>query len=160
MIKGEVINGVEVARRLSDNTGKLRMGLVNAISRLALTLQRNVKADKLSGQVLNVRTGRLRRSINVRLDTSVDDKPAGYVGTNLKYARPHEYGFHGLVTVREHLRTQTKAWGKPITPVEVTVASHPMKVNLPERSFLRSALADMGDDIKKELRGAVTEAIK
>jgi hypothetical protein len=45
------------------------------------------------------------------------------VGTNVEYARPHEYGFNGTVTVKEHLRLVKKAFGKSLkTPKEVAHA--------------------------------------
>ena len=47
-------------------------GNARAVARLGLELQRKVQAEKLSGQVLKVRTGSLRSSIN----TKVTDTPS------------------------------------------------------------------------------------
>jgi hypothetical protein len=62
------------------------------------------------------------------------------------------------VMVKEHLRMQTVAWGRPINPIEVSVRAHSMRMNLPEKSFLRSSLADMHDEIIAALELAVNGA--
>lgn len=160
MIEGKLLGGEKLQQKAKGWGPKFRTGLSTTIKRLTLTLLANVKSGKLSGQVLNVRTGRLRRSINQRIVGEDSDVIQGIVGTNLVYARPHEYGFHGSVPVKAHMRTIKQAFGKSITPVQVQVGSYSMNMNLPERSFLRSALADMEPEIKSQLRNAVTEAIK
>ncbi len=160
MIKGEILGHKEVARYLSDSSGKLTSNVSKSISRLVLLLQRRVKMDKLSGQALKVRSGRLRRSINTRLEGVNTQMVTGYVGTNVSYARAHEYGFTGQVNVKQSLRMQTMAWGKAIEPQQVTVRAHSRNVVLPERSFLRSALSELDGEIQRELKGAVTGAIK
>lgn len=160
MIGTYLTGDAEVIRKVDELGSRMRKELRGGIGRLALKLQNKVKTDKLSGQVLNVRTGRLRRSINQAV-IDEGEKVTGVVSTAVKYAPPHEYGFSGVVTVREHLRMQTKAWGKAITPKQVTVRSHSAKMNLPARSFLRSALHDMDSagTIKVELEAAVARAL-
>lgn len=160
MISGEVTGDKEVARRFRALPDGVRGKVVDQVRRLTLLLQISVKKDKLSGQVLNVRTGTLRRSIDQQLLTGGDDI-TGIVSTNLKYARAHEYGFKEQVTVKEHLRLVKQAFGKPLkSPVWATVKSHSAKANLPERSFLRSALADMKPEIMAGLNKAVGDALK
>lgn len=151
MIKGELIGGEALELRARSFAPNILQRVTQLITRMTLTLLRNVKNDKLSGQVLNVRTGRLRRSINYRMEGENTTHVAGYVGTNVKYGRAQEYGFHGTVSVREHLRMQKKAFGKSIEPVEVTVRAHAMRLNLPERSFLRSALKDLEPELQAAL---------
>jgi len=110
--------------------------------------------------VLKVQSGRLKRSINQRVDGAGTDKVSGTVGTNLVYARPHEMGFSGIVNVKEHLQTRTQAFGRPISPIQVSIKAHKMKMNLPERSFLRSALADLEPKVDEELRNAANYIAK
>ncbi len=134
--------------------------VAQTIQRLTIMLQRSVIAGKLSGQVLKVRTGRLRRSVDqvvVRQGTSI----TGIVSTNVSYARAHEYGFNGTVNVKEHLRTITQAFGQPLkSPVTSTVHAHAMHMNIPEASFLRSALEDMTQQIRDELTAAAKAGAK
>lgn len=159
-LTADVVGSSQVIERIKRITPNVRSALEQKVQRLTIQLQIHVVADKLQGQVLNVRTGRLQRSINQALVKS-PDSVTGVVSTAVKYARPHEYGFTGNVNVREHLRTITQAFGKQLkSPVTSTVQAHTMKMNLPERSFLRSALADMREDIVTGIQQAAIEGAK
>jgi hypothetical protein len=76
----------------------------------------------------------------------------------VKYGRAHEYGFQGTVSVKEHLRTIKQAFGKTLaSPKTISVRGHSANVNLPERSFLRSALRELADAgvIRAEYESAI-----
>ncbi|MEY2864603.1 MAG: hypothetical protein RLY58_2310 [Pseudomonadota bacterium] len=152
------VDSADATEALRQLKQRIEKETAKTIGRLTLNLLTKVKRDKLSGQVLNVRTGRLRRSINQKV-TTVDGLVIGTVGTNVEYAAVHEYGFKGAVSVKEHLRTIKMAWGVPIPPQRITVSAHNRNMNLPMRSFLRSALSDMDAEIMTELRASVGRAI-
>jgi phage gpG-like protein len=158
MIAIEIIGDDRLVARLEAMPGRLHAGVARAVTRLGLALQRRVQAEKLSGQVLKVRTGSLRSSINTRIENTATAISA-VVGTNIAYGRVHEYGFDGTVQVRAHLRQITEAFGRPIAPTTVGMRAHSRHIRLPERSFLRSALAEMAPRIEAELREAVGAAI-
>lgn len=159
MIRFEVLGDNELTAALRRMTPALRRELQASIGRLALRLQTVVKGGKLSGQVLNVRTGRLRRSVDQRT-TATDQVVEGRVFTNVEYARGHEYGHRGRVGVRGHLRLVKQAFGKRIKqPRHVFVRPHAKQVNLPERSFLRSTLRDMQGLIESEVSQAVDRSM-
>ena len=169
---------------LSAFPERLATSVVRAMNRITIGLQARVKAEKLSGQVLHVRTGTLRRSINreVRASGSAG-MIEGIVGTNVEYAAAHEYGFDGTVTVRAHVRrisTKFKSEalqsqnGKAATIARwvgrsgknrfvkgyADVAAHARHMHLPERSFLRSALKEYEPVARIELQRALLEAFK
>lgn len=150
-ISGIVIGGEAATARFENFPARLRVELRTGIGRAALKVLVQAKEQKLSGQVLNVVTGRLRRSINVKITESATNVQ-GSVGTNVKYARVHEFGFDGIVTVREHLST-SKLGNR------FSVRSHQRKMHVPERSFLRSALADMAPQIREEFEAALQRAL-
>jgi hypothetical protein len=162
MLSAYLIGDAEVIRHLEGLPDRLRAELKVGIGRAALKLQREVVQQKLNGQVLKRRTGHLMNSVNQAVSESgtqiVGIVSAG--GPTVKYARAHEYGFSGTVTVKEHLRLQTMAFGRPMEPRQVTVKAHSMKMNLPERSFLRSALRDItaAGVIQTEIDGAISRA--
>lgn len=176
MISGTITGDKEVSRRLRALPDGIRSRVVDSIGKLSYRLELKVVREKLKGQVLKVRTGTLWHSINSRLLT---DKNAvvGVVSTNVGYGKAHEYGFSGPVTVKEHLRkirTQgkmslrsvkghdMKVWTKKrgaLTGGVATVAAHTRHVDLPERSFLRSALSDMRPEIMAELDRAIAEGV-
>ena len=147
MTTGVVIGSREVASRLGGMPARLRDELRREVSDLTHELEGYIKSEKLTGQVLNVQTGRLRRSLNSRI-TVAGDNITGTVGTNVEYARIHEYGG----TVKEHLRTITQAFGRPLKrPVVVKVHAY----TLPERSFMRSGLKDRRAHIEGRLAAAL-----
>jgi phage gpG-like protein len=161
VIKGEILGGPQTAKGLRDRAPRIMTGLERAIATLAIKLQRNIVTDKLQGQVLHVRSGRLQRSITQRPVDFGTAKPSAVVGTNVSYAKPHEFGFQGTVNVPEHLRMQKLAWGREMKDLrQVVVRAHPMRLNFPERSFMRSALAEMRPEILGQIARAVSDGAK
>lgn len=139
-----------------------RQRLIDTMGKVGFDIQQHVMTQKLSGQVLNRRTGRLRNSINSRVETGASSISAS-VGTGVQYAAAHEYGIQRNVVVTVHHRMQTMAWGKPMkNPREVLVNQHVAYMNLPERSFLRSSLQDKREveveRIRKSMQELVAEA--
>lgn len=158
MIGAFLIGDRETVARLEALPERLRNRLTARITALALKLEDHVKSDYLSGQVLNVKTGALRRSIHNSIQSGTSNV-TGIVGSySLPYARFWELGFQGTETVRAHLRQQTMAFGRPMTPKEVMVRQHTRDVNNPGRPFLKPALADMRDEIVAGIEGAIQEA--
>jgi phage gpG-like protein len=131
------------------------VALIHAsVARLGALLQRKVMGEKLTDQVLHVRTGRLRRSINLRLDDEGNQVTAS-VGTNVEYARVHELGFSGTVNVPQHSRkshmrrVEGKKKRKRIAAAEV-VRAHQRRMHIRPRPFLGPSLAEMAPAIQQE----------
>jgi phage gpG-like protein len=120
----------------------------------AIKLTNHIKSGKLSGQVLKVRTGRLRNSIH-NVNTENENGFKSIVKTDVKYAAVHEYGFSGSVSVKAHMRTIKQAFGKSIAPTTILIGGHSRSVNMPERSFMRSALNDIKDNLFRDINEAV-----
>ncbi len=175
MVIAELIGLPEVISKLKEIQINAPSAIVKAMKRLSLQLVRHVVQDKLTGQVLHVQTGKLRRSITLQIDENPNDITA-IVGTNTEYARIHEFGFNGTVSVKEHLRrtkasfnaarkigwskSMSKQLGREASMGAGTVRAHSMKMNMPERSFLRSALADMAPTIQETLQAAMAKALR
>ena len=160
-LSGEVIGSSQVVERIKSITPNVRTALQEKVQRLIIALQIHVVSDKLQGQVLNVRTGKLQRSVSQAMVPGRPDEIKGIVSASAKYAAAHEYGFHDTVNVKEHLRTIKEAFGKSLKePVTFTVHTHTANMNRPERSFLRSALDDQRDSIVQGLQEAAIEGAK
>jgi hypothetical protein len=101
--------------------------LVRRCRSLACELQRRLPPGTLSGRVLRVRTGILRSRENTRIE-EMPASAAMTVDANVRCTRPHNTAF-----------------------------AAPIRMNLPERQFHRSVLADMREAIIMELREAVLE---
>lgn len=159
-MSGRVIGADRLTKFFGALPEELKQRVEKSMGRMVLKLQARVMRAKLSGQVLNVRTGTLRRSIDQAVYRE-DQAIRGVVSTNVEYARAHEYGFSGTVTVKEHLRLVKQAFGKDLkTPKEVLVRAHPARVNLPERSFLRSALKELNPEFFEEMEKVAEEVTK
>ncbi|MEI8032777.1 MAG: phage virion morphogenesis protein [Chlorobiaceae bacterium] len=144
MITARFIKGENLEGKFRAAIPDLRSALQKTVMRLALQLTAKVKGEKLSGQVLKVRTGRLRRSIHPEWDF----KP-GYtgatVGTNVEYAAIHEYGLAVERAAFTNLRSRNQHAGRTI--------------QYKERSFLRSSLKEMTPDITAQLKRSVREEL-
>lgn len=160
MLKMEFIGGDVLVALLRAYGDKVQTAIVKSVARSALRLQSEVMERRLSGQVLNVRTGNLRRSIHQRV-TNTGSAVIGEVNTNVRYGMAHEYGFAGTVNVKASLRQVRQAFGRPLkSPRYVQVRAHSRNVRLPERSFLRTALRDLKPEIEADLRNSVKGALR
>jgi phage gpG-like protein len=159
MISAELLGGGRALDQLRALPDAANAGLARAIAKLGIALQSIVQQNKLSGEVLKVRSGALRSSIDVQIDKSAAGVTAT-VFSNLDYAAAQEYGFSGTVNVRTSLRMIKQVFGHPIASKTVSVRAHSRQMDLPARSFLQSALDDMAPnisaDIEDALRGAIT----
>ena len=152
----EVLNLDSWNQRLDNLTPRMRQALRIGIDRSTTLLLSYVKLAKLSGQVLNRRTGTLSRSINRRV-VDTPEGVEGTVGTNVEYARIHEFG--GTVTIKAHMARMTQVFGRKLaSPIQVFVQAH--AATYPQRSFLRSAYDDKKADIKAEMQMAVAQGVK
>jgi hypothetical protein len=163
MITAQIFGFEEVRAKLESVFPAARERLRQTTAKLAIDLQRHVVEDKLSGQVLKNRTGTLRRSINQHVEETADSV-TGIVGADMnaaRYARALEYGFQGTVQVRAHSRTITQAFGRQLASArEVAVSAHSMRMNLAERSYLRSSLRDMRQTILDAFAASLRDAVK
>jgi phage gpG-like protein len=156
---------VKMTVAVTGTTGGLIAGVVGdamhkALQRSVLVVQRRARIN-LTGRFLKVQTGRLRSSVQTRVFPRGKDWQ-GIVGTNVRYGRAHEFGFRGTVTIPEHTRRITQAFGRRIRsgPVNVRVRSHTMRLHLRERPWLRTALAESRADIARFFGQAIREAKK
>ena len=158
MITARVVGDERALARLRDLPVAINSALVRAITKLGIDLQRNVQQDELSGQMLAERSGSLKSSIDLRVDQNAAVVTAT-VFTNSAYAGAHEYGFAGTVNVRASLRRVAEAFGRPISGKMINVRAHSRRMDLPERSFLRSALEDMAPAIRDEVEISLCETV-
>ena len=151
--------------RLAGTHDRLKESLRIAVQRLGIKAQGIVKQDKLTGQVLHVRTGTLRRSINLVL-SETDTGVFAQVGTNVKYAAIHEYGFDGIEHVGAHVRRSALQMSAKRTKRDrvrdgtIQVKAFDRHMHMPKRSFLVSTLEQMTGEIQTSLRAAILEAVK
>ena len=159
-VEAVIVGDDELRAKFQRASDTIDGKLVDSMGRITIRLQAHVVRNKLSGQVLKVRTNNLRGSIHQEVSHD-GSGVVGRVGTNVEYAAFHEYGFSGTQNVREHMRTIKMAFGKMLkTPKRIVISAHVRHIDYPEHSFLRSALDDQRAEIMAELGNAVKEAIQ
>jgi phage gpG-like protein len=144
---------------LAGMPDQVRQALSSKANALAVALEAKIQ-QKLSGGVLNMRSGALASSIVATVDESSADVSVR-IGTSgdVKYAAIQEFG--GTIPPHEIVPDKAKALafvvgGKQVFAARVNLPA----VTLPERSYLRSSLAEMAGEIRDELSGAVAEAME
>jgi phage gpG-like protein len=150
----------QLAERLSAMPDRLRAALAEKVDALAQTLFAQVVGVNLSGGVLNTRTGALRDSI--RMQASQQDGAIGveiFSDGDLPYAAIQEYG--GKTAAHEILPDKARVLAFVMNGSRVFARriQHPGS-QIPERSYLRSALEDQGEDIAQGLTTVVTRLSK
>src|ERR1700733_11893362 len=147
----------ETSARFDAYPAALQAALGAKATELAATLTDLVK-NKLSGAVLNTSSGALRDSIAASVTADADGFLAS-VGSegDVKYAAIQEYG--GKTSAHEILpaKGDVLAFISSNAQHFARRVEHPGSV-IPERSYLRSALDDMKDEILDGLADAATEA--
>lgn len=160
MLLVRVTGSDDVVRRMRGLPDVVHRALLAKVYELTLRLEAHVKNDKLSGQVLNTVSGRLKRSIQ----SGVSDSPDRITGSvfssgDVPYAGINEFGgktaAHDIVPVKK----QALAFMMGGKQVFAKIVHHPGSV-MPERSYLRSSLGDMRSQIKDEMTAAVREALR
>ena len=136
---------------------RIRDALSSKANALAAELQAKIQ-QKLSGGVLNQKSGALARSIAATVDDSSADVSVTVATGDIPYAAIHEYG--GTIPPHEIVPDKAKALafilaGKQAFAARVNLPA----IAMPERSYMRSSLAEMADEIGEELGEVVAGAI-
>jgi phage gpG-like protein len=115
--------------------------------------------QKLSGGVLDRKSDALAGSIGV----TIDDSSAGVLvriatSVDVKYAAIHEFG--GAIPPHQIVPDKARALAFLVGGKQTFAARVQMPAEvMPERSYMRSSLAETADEIREELTGAVVEAM-
>ena len=147
----------ETSARFDAYPAALQAALGAKATELAATLTDLVK-NKLSGAVLNTGSGALRDSIAASVTADADGVLAS-VGSegDVKYATIQEYGgktsAHEILPVKGDVLAFVASDGQHFA----RRIEHPGSV-IPERSYLRSSLEDMKDEILEALADCAADA--
>lgn len=136
---------------------RIRDALSAKATALAAELQAKIEQN-LSGGVLDMKSGALAGSVAV----TIEESSAGVsvriaTSPDVKYAAIHEFG--GTIPPHQIVPDKTKALaflvgGKQVFATRVQLPA----VTMPERSYMRSALAEMAAEIRDEFGAAMIEA--
>lgn len=148
----------DASPNLKTLTERMRQALRVVVARDTKELAARVR-QKLSGEVLHIRSGALLRSIRSEMHEDASSVWGKVYSEGVVYAGIHEYG--GVTSPHEIRPKNAKALHFFVGGDEVfaQVVHHPGS-RMPERSYLRSSLAEMHDKIVRDIENAVQEEIK
>lgn len=151
------VDAAQIGPALTETTAAIMLGLVQQVAFEDIQLAEYIKANKLSGQVLNARSGNLAESVRpVPVTVSGDDIIGGVQagGGPIKYAGVHEYGVDHpwTIQVKNARALSFVINGKRIFAMKVTIPG------MAERSYMRTGLDDKTADIIAGLKEAVRKA--
>jgi len=138
---------------------RLRAALLEKATALAAELEVKIQ-QKLAGDALNPRTGALARSIVATIAAGAGNVSVSIATSgDVKYAAIHEFG--GTIPPHEIVPDKARVLafavgGKQVFAARVNLPA----VTMPQRSYLRSSLAEMADEIADAMTEAVAEATR
>ena len=139
---------------------RVRAALSAKANALAADLQAKIQ-QKLAGTVLNAKSGALARSIIATIeDSSANVSVRIATSGDVKYAAIHEFG--GTIPPHQIVPDKARALafaigGKQVFAARVQILP---AVTMPERSYMRSSLAEIADAIREELTEVVAESMQ
>lgn len=160
MIRVALVGDKKLIARLEAMPASVAASLLRKVHVLVLKLQTYIQRDKLSGQVLNRKSGRLMRSIQTKVE-QVASAIYGIVfqSADVPYGRIHEFGGRTAPHVILPKKAQVLAFNWNGADVFFRKVNHPGS-QMPERSYMRSGLKDMSIEISTGLKMAVIEGLE
>jgi len=163
MIQLEISGMNTVLDRINGAGKRLRGQLLTAVKTAARRIDKQAKVN-LSNRALHVRSGTLRSSIRIEIDSA---KLEGIVGTNVIYAKIHEFGG----TTKAHIirprnaKVLRFATAMSLKTKKATKYAYTMEVKhpgskIPARPYLhpayRSAQSEIVHDFQQALQRTLT----
>lgn len=143
--------------------------IARGMRRGTLLIAGKVQAERLSGkgpfpvsqQKLGVVTGRLRQSVRSTEPEIAGNTVRTSIGSNVRYAAAHEFGFKGKVKVRAHEVTMNKLFGRKLAePLRFSRLASQRNVNIPERRPFREGIEANVKLLEREVAREVTSEFK
>ena len=159
MIGVQITGDSALVTKLEETTGKIKAAAKSSLDMWATELAGYIKMNKLSGDPLHRRSGNLSSSVYPDKRETADTISGGArAGLDVPYAKIHEYG--GLIPAHQVVARNAKALAFTVGGMLRFAKSVQIPdVQMPERSYMRSALREQAPEGIAELRAAVKEAI-
>jgi hypothetical protein len=156
MITAYLIGDQQLLERLRVLPSVVNSGLVRGFTRLGIDLQRTLQ-DSLGDQLRS-----RARPANSRADLRVEQSGGtitASVCTDVQNAVAREHGLSGTANLRASLRHKRGAFARPVAKKTIGAPAGDRAPNLPEGSFLRSALDSMTPAVREEVEATLEEAV-
>jgi phage gpG-like protein len=131
--------------------------LLDRADALRSTLEARIQ-QKLSGEVLQTRSGALAASIISAIENDGSATSVSISGTGVPYAAIQEFG--GKTAAHDIVAVKAKALAFSVGGDHIFAKSvHHPGSTIPARSYLGSSLAEMSDEIESGFKQAILEAL-
>jgi phage gpG-like protein len=156
-------NAAAVLQKVRSFPAKMAQAVAKALDRRNELTVGQIQATKLSRKgptTLGVVTNRLRSSVRPALaQVASDTRIVSAIGSNVKYAGAHEYGFTGSVPVKAHTRKVTQVFGRELkSPITAAVKAHPMKMNVAARAPISTGITEQAPKYSADISRAILSA--
>lgn len=147
----------ELVRALRGMPLNVRRAVLAKMQVIASDFSTYVKEDKLSGQVLNAVTGKLRAGVYAQVYSSQSrvTMSSGVRG-DVPYAGIHEFGGHTSAHEISAVKANVLAYMVGGKMRFARSVQHPGSV-MPERSYMRSSLRDKQESFKDVMNETILE---
>lgn len=160
MLSVVLIGDRELMARIDRMSPEVRVMLRRKVRALAIRLKTRIQKTKLSGQLLNVVTGALRRSITDKVREDIHSVTGEvFSAGDVKYAAIHEFGGKTKAHVIEPRKAEALAFMVGNKQVFARRVNHPGSV-IREKAFMRGTLAEMSSTIVREMKEAVFAGLR
>lgn len=166
-----------IAATVAVNFSKQRFVQQNWVGNTTVPWKQRQAATRLKsrGRAILVKTARLKRDVK-KIYANASRALVGTTRLTVPYAKAHNEGFKGTVTVKKHTRRRFKRVREQYTDRKgkqrnrtskqvdagkglITVGTHTKKINLPQRKYL-GASPVMDKQIERALTAAIIKTIK
>lgn len=150
---------IRVQTILREKSGEIVAALLPAGDALMIRLQAHIVRDKLQGQVLHHRSGKLSASIRPIPGHAEGDHLVWAVegaGGPAFYGKYHEMG--ETITARRHLKHPSHLIRRRSGTKMMT--GTPYSIHFPLRSFMRTGAAEMRGEIEQTLIERINQVVR
>lgn len=143
--------------------------IARGMRRGTLLIAGRIQSQRLSGkgpfpasqQRLGVVTGRLRQSVRASEPVFKDNEVVTSIGSVVKYAKTHEFGFAGSVKVKAHEVTMTSLFGRKLAqPLRFSRLPSQRKMSIAERRPFRAGITEHIGLVEREVAREIAAGFK
>lgn len=149
---GEAFEESAIKGIIKNNKNEFRRAKRDMLTKVGERVANNIKRNQLSGQALQVKSGKLRKSIYSKLEG--EDKV--YIRSDVYYAAIHDQGGSGFYQVPIRTERRDTVFKKKVNMYTRTVRAHPKRVVAKKKNFvnteIRRAIPYINQYFTKQLR--------
>lgn len=133
---GEALEESAVKNLIKNNKQEFRRAKREMLEKVGERVAQNIKRNQLSGQALQVKSGKLRKSIYSKLEG--DNKV--FIRSDVYYSGIHDQGGSGYYRVPIRTERRNTVFAKKVATYTRTVRAHPKRVVAKRKDFVNKEI--------------------